>query len=349
MKRKRHFIFSLFLCSAAIISSPLNAQTPDDEKLLNAQHAFDVQGNCNDAIKWLNQVSAAGRSLAMYLQYAGKVSDDCNRNKDQALVFYDQYLALVPNDQDILRRRQNILNARAFAERQAKEQEEARAQAIRNQERQQELNEQRRQQEIADEAARQQHMKELQFGDLAMLAIGYGAFPVTKSFANNAVSAELSLISGRKWLFEYSVRLTKGLSTNKTWFTDVFNQSPSAVQGIGSGGNYVGGDISFMPFIGGKKFGVAIGPVVGAGGIFLPTIDSDLSTSYDYNAPSFTGVYGGQLYIFMGNKVALKAKYTTLFPNAKVTGTINNANAGTVPLTYDLLAVYLSFRLSAVH
>lgn len=103
-------VFSIFLFSGF--------DNADKEKILNAQHAIDVYGNYQQGLDMLSSVSAAGQSDPLYLSLMGRAYDNLG-DKDNALIYYQKYLAIHPSDAKIAALKQRIEDDKAEAERKA--------------------------------------------------------------------------------------------------------------------------------------------------------------------------------------------------------------------------------------
>jgi hypothetical protein len=77
------------------------SQTSDQELLANAEHALLNYQNCEATEGNLRKVSAAGRTQPVFLLLKGKYAENCQKNTDSALHYYNLYLRKMPSDQQI--------------------------------------------------------------------------------------------------------------------------------------------------------------------------------------------------------------------------------------------------------
>lgn len=75
----------------------------DAENMANARNAVDVFHKCDEAMRYLNLVSTNNRQTPEYLLCMGK-TQDCMKNNDQALYYYNKYLAQKPADDSVKKR-----------------------------------------------------------------------------------------------------------------------------------------------------------------------------------------------------------------------------------------------------
>lgn len=90
-----------------LFASSSFAQMGDPEYLANAEHALLNYQNCEVTNGNLRKISAAGRSLPLYLLLKAKHAELCLKNADSAIFYYRKYLNINPSDQQTA----TVLNA----------------------------------------------------------------------------------------------------------------------------------------------------------------------------------------------------------------------------------------------
>ncbi|PQJ11789.1 hypothetical protein CJD36_008315 [Flavipsychrobacter stenotrophus] len=96
------FLNSLFTVATMMAASTLYAQT-DKEELEHARNAINVTKSCDDAMRFLSNVSAEGKTTAAYFMCMAN-AQDCKANNEQALYYYNKYLELQPKNDSIRKR-----------------------------------------------------------------------------------------------------------------------------------------------------------------------------------------------------------------------------------------------------
>lgn len=93
---------SAIIAIACLLALPAAAQT-DDENLANAFAALSQRHNCDDAMHYLNLISAASKEKAAFVLCMAR-THDCKKNTEQAIYYYNKYLAIFPGTDSIMQR-----------------------------------------------------------------------------------------------------------------------------------------------------------------------------------------------------------------------------------------------------
>jgi|GEM_PF-6249694 len=213
------------LCFIAVCTLTVQraaAQT-DSENLENAKTALRNSHNCDDAMKYLNQVSPDSRLGADYLLCMANVQD-CKKNTEQALYYYNKYLTMKPGTDSVVRRVAEL-----------KDQSNHRTKVN---------NEQSSANETYHAAAKTRGKKRKRLNlvdNYYNIGIGYG-----KGIGgdNAPYKSSLSIIGGygfvvfqNKAVVELNTSADFLLNPNKTWFANVAGVQPSDVGSTSVGTN----------------------------------------------------------------------------------------------------------------
>src|ERR1022692_4649175 len=92
-------ISALMLALAVTIAGAAFAQT-DAENLEHARNALSVAHNCDDAMRFLNQVSIEGKTNPDYYICMAR-AQDCKMNNEQARYYSNKYLEYKPANDSV--------------------------------------------------------------------------------------------------------------------------------------------------------------------------------------------------------------------------------------------------------
>jgi tetratricopeptide (TPR) repeat protein len=346
----------IFLLGLLLFSRQVSAQYTDAEKIMNAQHAIEVYSNCNEAMKFLDQVSESGKTKYPYLFWMAKAYD-CSGNTDMALSYYQKCLEVKPDDDAAKSRVEEINNQREAAKREQeareaeRQQRQAQEQADRERQEKERAEEQRR--ASASAAAERYHEEETNLEDgYLLLGIGYNHF-LNDSLSPCQGSIRLHFGIGSSILddhaiFEFSANFDFGIKANAKWLCNAFQKNVSDFNSMGSGGAFLGIGLAVMPIvINDDRFAMAIGPEIEMGGLSFSSVDIKSSNFdyYDYKLPLFTPAYGAKLNLFFGPTFFIRAEYLNTFSNT-VTTTMNDVDLKTVKFNYGQIQLGIGAKFT---
>ena len=182
----------------------------DMENMASARNALDVSHKCDEAMRFLNLVSTDNRQTPDYLLCMGK-TQDCMKNNEQALYYYNKYLALKPDDDNVKKRAAELTDQKNKANKMSGEERKA--------------------SNIYKTATKNRKMRHLNLDDdYYCTGIGYGkGIGGAKSPFKSQISLNYSngfTLMHNHAVIDYSFASTFLTGANSTWFA---NAAPTAV------------------------------------------------------------------------------------------------------------------------
>lgn len=317
----------IFTVLSLCITLTASAQQGADN-IAQATKALDEGHKCDEAMRLLNGVPTESRQNADYLLCMAK-TQDCMQNSEQALYYYNKYLALKPNDDAAKRRTAELTDAK---NRQAKASGEAQNAKVMYQTASK--NRKRRRRDLDDNY--------YAFGFM------YGAGMSEKSPFKNEYGLHITdgfVIIDNHALLELNISTSFLGATNQKWFNDAVK--PITLLPNNNIGKQIGFaealTIGFAPIIvNNRDIALTAGVIGGIHYYMLPLITSYADISM---GNTFTLCYGIKSNLYLGQNFMIFASY--LFNSAKTADISSSYVNYTVPANYNLLNIGMALKVDA--
>ncbi len=118
-------VLNTLLLSVALLAAGTTQAQTDKDELEHAWNAIHVVKSCDDALHFLSNVSADGKTTAPYFMNMAN-AHDCKSNYEQALYYYNKYLELQPKNDSVRKRVAELSDGKLQAQKAANEERVAR-------------------------------------------------------------------------------------------------------------------------------------------------------------------------------------------------------------------------------
>lgn len=317
----------LLLCNIIGAVSFTYAQTDNDE-IDHARNAMAIH-NCDDAIRFLDKVSQAGKTRPAYFLTMAN-AQDCKASNEQAIYYYSKYLEYVPTSDSVKKRVAELKDSKTQAQRSANEERVAKEQY----------------QVATGKSKKKKHHNALD--DTYMnLGVGFekgvgGKLAPYKS-GYNLCYGFAGPIAADKVLLDFQLNLDLMTNPNKAWFQSTY-QLPS-ITGVDISPG-LGGDLTlgiFPVLFNSKMVGVAAGPAAGAKMLYI----SDISDNYGYYSLSssvFSMNYGIRANIYLGQKCMFYTEYALNSRKTVKAESYGPTGMRTAKVDLDLFRIGVAYR-----
>lgn len=322
------FLNTLFTVATLMAASTLYAQT-DKEELEHARNAINVTKSCDDAMRFLSNVSAEGKTTAAYFMCMAN-AQDCKANNEQALYYYNKYLELQPKNDSIRKRVAELSDSKT---------QQARA-----------ANEERVAKEVYANTAHTKKSKKNRNILNSYLCLGL-TYSTPTSGADNPYKTGTGLnvgmgfpLADKKMVLDFAINTDFIFGQNTAWYTKTYNASASEVDGA-SLGLSVDMEVSPMATImNHKRLAWTAGPMIGIK--YVSTSDPYIYTGGVENAAIkgtnvFGICYGAKTTVILNDNGLFFAEYTAM-PASKFT-TTNNPSGNNV--NHNMLRIGVALRI----
>ncbi len=312
-------------CVAMLVAVTTYAQT-DAENLANAKSALTLNHNCEDAIHYLNQVSPDNRQTAEYYLCMAQ-TQDCKKNNEQALYYYNKYLGLKPGTDSVMKR---VAELKDMNNHKAKSENES--STAKN---------------IYQSASKNKKRRHYLLNDNYYTSgLGYGkGLSGTKSPYGNAIifyGGDGFVLMHNKAVLDLNAATCILTTPNNSWYANAL-QAPGAVGGMGNGFAEII-TMGFNPvLINNKNIALTAGAMIGMN-IYLLNGNLDYSGSASIS-DKFAFCYGFKSNLYLGDHAMI---FMHLILNASNTVTVtNNISEYTVPTNFNMLHIGVSYKFDS--
>jgi tetratricopeptide (TPR) repeat protein len=324
----------ILLCICTTIAcNYLLAQT--DSTLIAQAKTAVTMGTCDDALTFLSRVSNTGKGSADYLLYEGKARE-CKGDDEQAISCYEKYLALMPSDERIKKRKAELASDVSKKTRAASDQ--AAVKMI--------YNDATKGRASKRKKARSKHNNI--YDNYQSIGLGYdistgGSNAPYKNGAGLTIDNGFPTMNGRLVL-NYNISSDLLYSPDMAWYGKAFSMSPSDVNSVPHGFE-VAATFGVMPvLINKKKIALTVGPEIGFKLISMPDISSVYGSYSFSNGTLFRPCFGLKTDLFIGNNMMFFSEYLRTVANSITASPPFGDN--TVPVNYNLFRIGISVRVS---
>ncbi len=292
----------------------------DNEHIITANKLLEGAYNCDGALGELRLVSDSGRTSSSYLLAMAKAFD-CKENNQQAIMYYNRYLAIVPGADSVKRRIAALNDPRNDERDVARQQKNANNlyKAVKNGYTHNCISE-----------------RDFIYGLSYNNYISNGETPFKTAI--NFFNTYQFPFSKNRALFEFSSSVNYMTGGRKNWFAQVFDVPVSQV--ISVPGTFSAAiDLSVSAVIINKHaLAVTAGPTIGIYASLMPDVNmNDVSNTYS-NPILFTPTVGLRVAAYFGKHLYTALAYTidtrSSFSNDISTGTtVTPFNGNSIGLT----------------
>ena len=316
----------MIITALAVIAAHCAIAQTDAENLNNAQTALTATHNCDEAMRYLNMVTPENRLGADYLLCMGR-TQDCKKNSEQAIYYYNKYLALKPGTDSVIRR---------VAELKDMNNQKAR------------VNTEVVVAKNTYQSASKNRKKRHYLLDDNYYSTGLGAgkglsganSPYRSIFCFNA--SDGIVIMRNKAVLDISSTTCFLTSPNNTWFDNALSL-PGGSGGLGTGFAEII-TMGFNPVIFNKKNIALTAGVLAGINIYVMNANINYTGSVSI-ADKFSGCYGIKSNLYLGEYVMV---YANLILNAASSAEItNDISTYAVPANYNMLTIGVSYKFDS--
>jgi tetratricopeptide (TPR) repeat protein len=302
MNIKLHLAIPCLLLSAMTVCGQEDVQLIDSARIV-----LDKTHKCDDAMRILNRISIANRQSPEYYLYMGR-TQDCMKNNEQALYYYNKYLAIRPENDSIKKRTAELTDEKTRTQHGG--------------------NEERKAKDIYQVASKNRKKRRRNLEDnYSSTGIGYGkGLGGTKSPFKDIISFQFSSdipIIKNKAVLDINSTTNILLSPNVSWFVNAMNTPlgyvPSANIGTGFSESIT---IGFCPILINKKDIALAAGVLGGGHYYSFPSSSFLDVYSASVSDKLMFCYGIKSNLYLGQHVML---YVNLLLNSANTATVSSS------------------------
>ncbi len=319
---------TLFTVATMMVAGTLFAQT-DKEELEHARNAINVVKSCDDALRFLSNVSAEGKTTAAYFICMAN-AQDCKSNNEQALYYYNKYLELQPKNDSVRKRVAELADSKTQNARAANEERVAR--------------------EVYANTAHTKKSKKKH--NILSTYLGLGlTYSMPTNSADNPYKTGTGLsvgmgfpIADKKVVLDFAINSDFIYGKNVSWYTKTYNATAKDVDGA-SLGLSVDMEVSPMATImNHRRLAWTAGPMIGLK--YVNTSDPYIYSGGVENAAIsganvFGICYGAKTSLIVNDNGLFFVEYTAM-PVSKFT-TTNNPSGNNV--NHNMLRLGMALRL----
>ena len=322
----RNILSILLLMTAICVSLTSNAQT-DDEEIAHAKGALSVTGSCDDALRFLDKVSAQGKTTPDYLLCSAR-ANDCKSNNGQAIYYYNKYLVLQPANDSVKKRVAELSDLQAQQARVANEEGLAKA--------------------SFEHGKYKQKKKRMVINDSYMMTgLSYDfSFGGDNAPYKNAVTLNGSgnyPIRHNSFTLGYSLSSSFLISQNANWYSKVFQIPVEEVPGPGMG---FAETIMFLPMavlVNKHNIALTAGPEIGFGLIIMSALSDSYGGVSTNSTQSFGLSYGLRSDLLLGRGFAFFIEYAGSGIRSVTTEAAGVSQS--IPVNHDMFRIGICGRI----
>jgi len=325
-------IRTIALLTVALLATQIAFAQQDAENIDHARNALDALHKCDEAMRYLNLVSPDNRQSPDYILCMGR-TQDCMQNNEQALYYYNKYLALKPANDSVKKRVAELTDQKNKVTHSSAEEHKAK--------------------EIYQVASKNRKKRYKNLDDnYYSSGIGYGAGlggdKCPFKGAMNILVSDGIMVLHNKAVLDINSMTNLLLSPNNTWFFNALQLPAGSVANIDVGTGFAEVfTIGFCPvLINNKDVALTVGGMAGIDFYLFPNTSFDSYTNTSISN-KVTFCYGIKSNLYLGDHFMA---YINLLLNTANSADVSSGSitgGGTVPANYNMLNIGIALKFDS--